>query len=72
MIKRFDGDLVYRCYGAMVICLNVEINPKFLFGDMVIWCDSILLGQTCNATCFIRFLNNWKILGDLIFRILML
>ena len=25
------------------------------YGDMVIWCDSILLGQTCNASHFIYF-----------------
>ena len=32
---------------------NDEMNPKWLNGDIVIWCDSILLGQTCNTKLFL-------------------
>ena len=43
--------------------LNDEINPKWQNGeiviswyrDIVIWCESILLGQTYNTTHFISF-----------------
>ena len=55
--------MVWLCNGEMVWWLNDEINPKWRNGeivilwyrDIVIWCDSILLGQTCNTTHFISF-----------------
>ena len=44
-------------------CQNDEMNPKWLNGDIVIWCDSILLGQTCNTKHFLSFYKNLENIG---------
>ena len=51
---------------------NGERDPKWWNGYIVISCDIISLGRTCNTTQIFPSLNTWKILGDLILNIFMI
>ena len=51
MVRWFNGAVVKWQEGEMVILLN---------GDMMIWCYSILLGKTCNTSCFLYLSKQLK------------
>ena len=56
--------MVKGCDGETMKWIQNDKMAKWWYRDIVIWCDSISLGQTCNTTHFLSFSKNLENIGE--------